>query len=180
MLGSSSTIKSFHVSTAVCSFLTGLPPHGSPPATMNWYQSDLGCFDTKHQFHSLSFRRQINYSSSLQGWSEFSHQKGNFHSLCFSLAQEGKTKRGRQEGAMLELLENGHKFPPWDATQRDGMSLSQACTVPAAGFRLPESSLMVCSVPHLRGTERCPHKGIIRLQGERSRLGLQEVKPSDR
>lgn len=92
-----STIRSFHVSTQDCSFLTQLPPHGSPPAAMNWYQSDMDCFDTKHQFHSLGFHRQIDYSSSLQG------QKGNFHSLCLSLVQEGKTKRDRQEGAMLEL-----------------------------------------------------------------------------
>lgn len=126
MLGSLSTIKSFHVSTQDCSFLTRLPPNGSPPATMNWYQSDPDCFDTKHQFHSLGFHRQINYSSSLQGQREFSHQKGNFHSRRLSLAQEGKTKRGRQEGALLELLENGHMFPPWDTTQRDGMSLSQS------------------------------------------------------
>lgn len=137
-----STIKPFHVSTPVCSFLTGLPPNGSPPAAMNWYQSGPGCFDTKHQFHSLGFHRQINYSSSLQGRSEFSHQKGKLHSLCLSLAQEGKTKRGRQEGARLELLENGHMFPPRDTTQRDGMSLSHARRVPGAGFGFPESSPM--------------------------------------
>lgn len=126
LLGSLSTIKPFYVSTLVCSSLTGLPPNGSPPGAMNWYQSGPGCFDTTHQFHSLGFHRQVNYSSSLQGRSEFSHQKGKLHSLGLSLAQEGKTKRGRQEGAGPELLENGHMFPPRDTTQRDGMSLSHS------------------------------------------------------
>lgn len=75
---------------------------------MNWYQSDLDCFDTKHQFHSLGFHPQINYASSLQGQSEFSHQNGNFHLLGLSFAQEGKTKREGREGAMLKGVEKAH------------------------------------------------------------------------
>lgn len=143
---------------------------------MNWYQSDLDCFDTEHQFHSLGFHRQINYSGSLQGLGEFSHQKGNFHSLCLSFAQEGKTKRGRREGAKLKLLENAHMFPPWDRTRRDGTPLSQACRVPGGGFGLPESSLMGLHRPHLRGA---PTKASGWL-GERSMLSLQEVRSSPR
>ena len=118
--GGDCTIKSFHVSTQVCPFLTRRLPNSSLPVTMNWYRSDPDCFDTEHQFHNLGFHPQINYSSSLQGQSEFSHQKGNFHSLCLSFAQEGKTKRGRQEGEMLEFLNSAHTFPPWDRTQRAG------------------------------------------------------------
>lgn len=138
---------------------------------MNWYQSGPGCFDTKHPFHSLGFRQLVNYSSSLQGWSEFSHQKGKLHSLCLSLAQEGKTKRGRQEGARLELLENGHMFPPWDTTQRDRMPLSQARGVSGAGFGFPEMG--VCIVPYLRGTKRCPpNKGIRLAAREEGQVGF--------
>lgn len=166
MLGSLRTIKPFHVSTQDCSCLSRLPPPGSPPATANRYQSDPDCFDTKHQFHSLSFHRQINYSSSLQGQREFSHQKGNFHSLGLSLAQEGKTKTERQEGALLDFSENGHKFPPWDTAQRDGMSLSPACGVPGAGFRLPESSPV--SLHHPLSQE---HQGVPPQRLQMSREG---------
>lgn len=53
--GSLNTIESFHLPAQLAPFLAELTANCFPPATMNGYQSDPGCFDTKHQCHSPGF-----------------------------------------------------------------------------------------------------------------------------
>lgn len=124
------------------------------------------------------FSSKINYSGSLQSQSEFSHQKGNFHSLCLSLVQEGKTKRGKQEGAMLTLLENGHMFPPlgrnperWNVTEP---SMQSSRSRVRASWEQPNESdsSPISEVPQGALTKTSD------WQGERGRLSLQELKSS--
>lgn len=122
--GSRDTITSFHLSAQLAPFLTELPAASClPPATMNGYQSEPGCFDTKHQCHSpgVFIDKSIILARYKTGVS-FSHQNGNFHSFCLSFIQEGKTKRGRREGARFKLLESTACVFPWDSPREVSLS----------------------------------------------------------
>lgn len=123
MVGSLSTIKSFHVSTQDCSFLTRLPPIGSPPATMNWYQSDLDCFDTTHQFHSLGFHRKSIILAHYRARVSFPIRRETFiHSAFHWPRKERQREESRRElcssyQRMATFPPLGHNPERWNVTE---------------------------------------------------------------